>query len=677
MAESSSRPLDLIMLEVLNESFVAIVREMRASMVRTAYSSIIYEGHDFSCALVDGRGQLVAMAEDNPVHIFPIPIEVGEMLERFEGDIHPGDVFLHNDPYTGGTHLNDVAMISPLFDGGEMTIYPVVRAHWGDVGGTTPGSISGKNTEIFHDGIRIPLLKVIERGKLNRAVTDLLFHNMRVPDERRGDFFAMLATCHTAHQRLGELAAQYDWATLIQAKESLLDRSEAPMRRRIKAVPDGEYVFEHFMDHAGHSLDPLRIRVRVVVSGDGLRIDFSGTDPQVRGAYNVGPAMAPSASFAVIKAFLDPHSPINHGAFRPLEIVTEPGSLLSARYPASCAGSMEVSHAVVTALIGAAGQMAPDAVTGDLKGTSNHFYIGGNDPRTGEAFLFYEYPAGGTGGFAEEDGNNATRNFTEGDFSSIQSIEVIEHAYPLQIKSLELRRDSGGPGFRRGGLGLRRVVAVLAGDALLSISSDKNIIPPFGVFGGGPGSPNRFTVLREDRTLMPSDTPGKVAGFRLGRGDRVVIETSGGGGYGDPLEREPERVAADVREGYVSPDEARGEYGVHLTGEEVDEEKTRACRQAMKDARRSLPLIQAETHRARGSRRLCSIGPDTAADLGLEAGALVELKGRPCAPLRAWIEIVQGHPEGQLGLDALGMAILQGGFGGSAAIRLLSGGVGG
>jgi N-methylhydantoinase B len=211
----------------------------------------------------------------------------------------------------------------------------------------------------------------------------------------------------------------------------------------------------------------------------------------------------------------------------------------------------------------------------------------------------------------------------------------------------------------------------LSKNALLSISSDKNIIPPFGVFGGGPGHTNQFVVLREEQALMPSDTPGKVAGFPLEWGDCVVMETSGGGGFGDPLEREPVLVEADVREGYVSPEEARVEYGVHLVGGKVDKEKTHICRQDLKSSRLRLPLIQVGILRDRGSRRLCSMNPNTANDLGLEAGALVELKGNLCAPLRAWIEVVQNHPEGQLGLDALGMAILQEGTGGSVVIRPL------
>ncbi|MCY3822730.1 MAG: hydantoinase B/oxoprolinase family protein [Nitrospinae bacterium] len=656
--ESFVGEIDPITLEVINESFVAVVREMRANMVRTAYSSIIYEGHDFSCVLVDGTGQLVAMAEDNPVHIFPVPMEVGEMLERFGGDIHPGDVFIHNDPYTGGTHLNDVAIISPLFHGERMAVYPVVRAHWGDVGGTTPGSISGKNTEILHDGVRIPILRIIEKGELNEGLLELLLHNMRVPEERRGDFFAMLATCHTAHKRLEELAAKYGWSAILAAKDRLLDRAEASMRRRIAALPDGESIYEHFMDHDGHSLTPIRIRVRVEKTGDELIIDFHGTDPQTKGAYNVGPAMAPSAAFSVIKAFLDPKGAINHGAFRPLHIRVESGSLLSARYPASCAGSMEVSHAVVSALIGATARFASDVVTGDLKGTSNHVYIGGRDARNGKPFLFYEFPAGGTGGFQESDGNSAMRNFTEGDFASIQPVEVIEQGQPLKIRELSLRADSGGAGVQRGGLGLRREVEVLAESALLSISSDKNVIPPFGVLGGGPGKPNRFGVARGGETLAPSETPGKAAGFPLEKGDVFVMETSGGGGFGDPFQRDTESVLADVRAGYVTEAGARKDYAVIVRDGVLDEEATRANRQAARAARRALTLVLAGEDAQEDSRRRCYMNPAALAKRNLERGDLVELRGKWGVPLRAWVEEDEGLTDNAVGLAADGVAIL-------------------
>lgn len=650
--------IDPVSLEVMNESFIAVVREMRANMARAAYSSIIYEGRDFSCVLVDGAGQLVAMAEDNPVHIFPVPMEVAQMRARFGEDVHPGDVFLHNDPYTGGTHLNDVAMISPLLRGAEPAIYPVVRAHWGDVGGTTPGSISGKNTEILHDGVRVPILKIIEKGEINQAAFDLLLHNVRAPEERRGDFFAMLATCHTAHARLGEMAAKHGWPRMLAAKDRLLARAEASMRRGIAALPEGESAYEHFMDHDGLSLAPLRIRVKVARSGGDLEIDFRGTDPQTKGAYNVGPAMAPSAAFSVVKSLLDPGGAVNQGAFRPLRVEVPPGSLLSARYPASCAGSMEVSHAVVSALIGALAPLAPGAVTGDLKGTSNHVCVGGSDPRSGAPFLFYEFPAGGTGGFEEGDGNSAARNFTEGDFASIQSVEVVEQGQPLRVRSLTLRADSGGAGARRGGLGLRREVEVLADEALLSISSDKNLIPPFGIFGGAPGKPNRFFVERGGETLMPSGTPGKAAGFPLRRGDVLVMETSGGGGFGDPLERADAAVLADVAAGYVTEEGAREDYAVVVREGALDAEETAARRRAARAGRLAARVVQGGGEAREDSRRRCSANPATLARWSLQEGDLVELRGRRGAPLRAWMAEDAALPDGAAGLAVDGMAML-------------------
>src|SRR3954468_17334669 len=229
----SDEMLDPVTLEVIQESMISIVREMRANLIATAYSSVIHEAHDFSCVLVDGQGQIVAMAEDNPSHIFPVPWSVRAMNERFAGDIHPGDVFLHNDPYTGGTHLNDIAMIYPVFTDGAPLLFPVVRAHWSDVGGTTPGSISGKNTEILHDGVRIPILKVASGGKLNDSLLELLFANMRLPRERRGDFLSTWGTCQVAERRIQELTGRYGVKTMRDAMTQLLDRADRRMRQRI------------------------------------------------------------------------------------------------------------------------------------------------------------------------------------------------------------------------------------------------------------------------------------------------------------------------------------------------------------------------------------------------------------------------------------------------------------
>ncbi len=281
--------IDPITLEVLREALVSIVREMRVTLVRTAYSSILYEGEDFSCVLMDGRAQIVAMSkgQDHPLHIVPVGWSMKAVREKFGDDIHPGDIFLHNEPYTGGTHLNDVAMIYPLFThDGEMFVFPVVRAHWGDVGGMSPGSLSGRATEIFQEGVRIPPIRIVDRGRPNDAALDLIFSNMRGPRERRGDFQAMLGTCRKAAERIEELTQRYGEATIRDAVAELMDRAEGRMRRAIRGLRPGEYVYEAHLEAGTERLEPLTVRARVTVAGDTITVDLAGTSPQTLGPTN-------------------------------------------------------------------------------------------------------------------------------------------------------------------------------------------------------------------------------------------------------------------------------------------------------------------------------------------------------------------------------------------------------
>lgn len=658
--------VDPITLEVLREAFVSIVREMRVTLVRTAYSSILYEGEDFSCVLMDGHAQIVAMSkgQDHPLHIVPIAWSMKAVAERFGDDIHPGDIFLHNDPYTGGTHLNDVAMVHPLFapaaDGAQsLFVFPVVRAHWGDVGGMSPGSLSGGATEIFQEGVRIPPVKIVDRGRPNRAALDLLFANMRGPRERQGDFQAMIGTCAKAAERVEALAARYGSATVRAAVAELMDRAEARMRRAIRGLRPGEYVYEAHLESGRERLEPLTVRARVVVAGDEITVDLAGTSPQTAGPTNVGPAMAPTGAFTIVKAFLDPGADVNSGAFRPLTVITPPGTIVDARPPAPCGGMVEVKYCVESAVMGALAQALDGKVTGDLKGGGNHCYVGGPHPRTGETYIFYEYPAGGTGGFQGGDGSNAVRTWTESDMTTLQPIEAVEQLYPLRVERTALRDDSGGPGRWRGGLGLTRQVRVLAAGSRLSVLAEKAVLPPFGVCGGAAGATNRFGVARDGRAVEPSRLPGKVSGFPLEPGDVVVMETSGGGGFGDPLERDPALVAADVAEGYVSRAAAGTVYGVVLAGETVDGAATAARRAALRAARPRVRLVGApglDGERGRAIR----LDRHTARRLGVEAGAVVELVNPRGAPLRAWVlDVAAGDgPRAEVSATALRMLAL-------------------
>jgi N-methylhydantoinase B len=639
---------DPITLEVVREAFVSIVREMRVTLVRTAYSSILYEGEDFSCVLMDGHAQIVAMSKghDHPLHIVPIAWSMRAVRDKFGDDVHPGDVFLHNDPYTGGTHLNDVAMIYPLFAAGhgtadELFVFPVVRAHWGDVGGMSAGSLSGSATEIFQEGVRIPPIRIVDRGRPNQAALDLIFANMRGPREREGDFHAMLGTCRKAAERVEALAARYGVATIRAAVAELMDRAETRMRTAIRALRPGEYVYEAHLESGRERLSPLSVRARVTVAGDTIAVDLTGTSPQTAGPTNVGPAMAPTGAFTIVKAFLDPGADVNSGAFRPLSVVTPRGSIVNADPPAPCGGMVEVKYCVESAVMGALAQALDGKVTGDLKGGGNHCSVSGPHPRMSDTFIFYEYPAGGTGGFDGGDGSNAVRAWTESDMTTVQPIEAVEQLYPVRIERLALREDSGGPGRWRGGLGLIREVRVLSEGARLSVLAEKAVLPPFGVCGGGAGAPNRFRVRRDGRVIEPSPLPGKVGGFPLRVDDVVLIETSGGGGFGDPLEREPHRVMADVAEGYVSSGAAETRYGVVAGDHGVDGRTTDVQRAALRGQRIRTRLMAAgNLEHAAG--RAVRLDVDAARRLRVAEGAVVEIVNPNGAPLRAWVTEVGG-----------------------------------
>jgi len=672
----SAAAVDPITLEVLRETFSSIVREMRVTLVRTAYSSVLYEGEDFSCVLMDGDAQIVSMSkgQDHPLHIVPISWSMRSVREKFGDDIHPGDFFLHNDPYTGGTHLNDIAMIYPLFAAGRLFVFPVVRAHWGDVGGMSPGSLTGDATEIFQEGVRIPPIRIVDRGTPNQAALDLIFANMRGTRERMGDFDAMIGTCRKAAERVEALAARYGAPVVRSAVVELMDRAEQRMRRAIGALPDGEYSYESHLESGRVRLEPLSIRARVTVAGETITIDLTGTSPQTAAPTNVGPAMAPTGAFTIIKSFLDPGTDVNSGAFRPLTVITPRGTIVNADPPAPCGGMVEVKYGVETAVMGALAQALDGRVAGDLKGGGNHCYIGGPDPRTGETFIFYEYPAGGTGGFDGGDGSNTVRTWTESDMTTLQPIEAVEQLYPVRIESTRLRDDSGGPGRWRGGLGLTREVRVLVASSRLSVLAEKAVLPPFGVCGGAAGATNRFWVRRGDRPIQPSPLPGKVGGFPIETGDVVMMESSGGGGFGDPLERDPARVAADLAEGYVTPAAAEREYGVVWRAGRVDEVATRARRESLRAARprvRLTPVSDLDT--ARG--RLVRIDAETARRLGVVPGAIVELVSPRGAPLRAWVAALLPGNGGRAEIAPDALAMLSGGDRDMVEVRAVHSGV--
>ena len=660
---------DIGVLELVRESLVAVVKEMRANIIHSSYSSIIYEGHDFSCALVSADGRLLAQSlDDNPLHIFAVPHSAREIVRVFSGDIHEGDVFLHNDPYTGGTHLNDVLMLYPVFSGGKLVLFAAARCHWGDVGGSTPGSLSGRVTEILQEGIRIVPTRICEKGKLNEPFLELLFQNMRNPAERRGDFKTMLGTSRKAEQHVQRLLTRFGVEKLLSSIDELMRRSEQVMRERIRACPDGVYYAEGYIESNGNDHEPIVARLKLTIDGDRMIADFTGTAPQTRGPTNVGPSMAPNAVCTIAKAFLDPKTSINHGSFEPIEVIAPVGSFINARWPAPCGGMVEVKALLDSLMVAALGQAMPEMIAGALKGGANHTLIGGNDPKWG-SFLFYEYPAGGTGASKDLDGGTVVRAFSDGDFNSVQSIEVVESSLPLRVESYGIRENSCGDGKNRGGFGMRRCIRVLSDSASLSILSDRNVIPPYGVMGGVYGAPNHFVVKRGENLVEPSAHPGKVAGFALSDGDIVVMETAGGGGYGDPLERDPEKVLKDVALGYLSADEAFRRDGVSISPNlRIDLETTRKKREEIRSARVFLSLQLVNTELLEGFKRIVELPRAAATRLSVAEGALVEIVTPDHASPRAWVRIVDGSGD-TLRIDAATLALLAAEVGDRVEVR--------
>ena len=675
--EKAAGSIDPITLEVVCEGLVAIVREMRATIIRASYSSVIYEFDDFSCALFDAQGQMVAQSWDHPGHVLPLPWGVRCALQDFKDDLYPGDAILLNDPYRGGTHLNDVTLLVPLFDDqGKLIIFPAVRAHWVDVGGMVPGSYSGLSSNVYQEGVRIPPIKIYERGKINRSAMALLMANMRVPEEREGDLNASLGACKVAEARIRKLLDRYGSQVVTKVLSQHLDRTERRLRDRISELPDGDYYYEDYLEFYNEGvLDPVLARIKLTVDGDQIIADFEGTNPQVPGVVNSSLAVAGAGVFVAIKSTLDPGGSVNEGAFRPITLKAPEASIFDVRLDAPAGAHGEVRKRAVSVTLGALAQIIPKKISGDLCGSSFPNAIGGWNPRRNRQYVYYESPAGGNGGLNDSDGSSAFVNVDFGNLPSIHNVESIENEMPLLVESCELRIDGGGEGTFRGGVGLVRRVRLLGKEGSYSVLSDRAVIPPWGVCGGESGKPYHLSIGRADK-VIEFDTPGKVTGYPLREGDRVIMRSSGGGGYGDPLMRDPEHVMADVRFGYVSAERAHEGYGVVSRPDgAVDVQETSKMRNSLEQARLHLSIVADETIDPyvgdKGRRRIGALSSGDALRLGVDHDDLIEFRGRHPAPLRAWVRIVP-TVEGVLSLDAFGRKVLGVEHGDKITVRKLS-----
>jgi len=652
--------VDPITVDVVQGAFISIVREMRNTLRMTAYGPILYDTLDFSCGLMNPKGEVIGMSEDVAGHVVPMGLGLSAVYDKYRKDeIYPGDVFIMNDPYKGGTHLNDVAFYRPFFSDGKLLFFTGVRAHWMDIGGMVPGSLSGSNLEIFHDGLRFTGQKIIERGNLIKPLWDFIFDNIRMANERVGDAVAMLTTASLAETRLGELCQKYGADVVEACAEIILARTEKLMRELLSKLPDGEWYFENYLDNNGLSPESLPLKAKAIIEGDTLTFNLTGTCPQVPGPENAGEGAAQTRFLMPLKAWFDPDTPFNWGMMRPLRFIIPERTILNAKYPASCAGLVEMRSAGVLAM-GLMCQIVPEIISAANFSGCNHTNISGYDGIRNKPFMIYEYQNGGTPATNNVDGTDCLIQADQGDAAVIYPTEAIELRQPVLIENQRLNVDAEGAGYNRSGYGAVREIRILCESATLSVLGDSYIIPPMGASGGYPGSPNAVTVIRDGIEIQPSKLPGKVSAFPLKKGDIVRCQSATGGGFGDPLDREVERVKRDVLERLVSPKRAHDVYGVVIKNGEVDIAQTEALRQQLKKQRHYLKVIASETDEFTDwGGRLCPMSRQFAAQMGVTDMDLVECVPKHGLSLRAWVKLVDDLPAQGSPLGPIGRKILQ------------------
>jgi N-methylhydantoinase B len=552
--------------EIVKNSFYKIAEEMRVVLAKTAYSPLLKSAGDYSCGLFDAQGEMVAQGPDLPIHLGSMPDAVRAVVAAFAADVHDGDVFLHNDPYFGGSHLPDVNVVRPAFHDGRLLGYACLRAHWPDVGSATPGSY-GAVTEIFGEGLRLPPLRLFNRGALNVDLEKIILANVRTPDERKGDLGAQLAATLRATARLKALAERYGSATVIGYMAQVMDYSDRLMRAALMDLPDGEGAFEDLCDGDGIADDAegrdaqFRIRLSVKKTGDRLIVDFAGTDPQVKGPMNAPLSVTASGIFCGLKTAVDPNNliPPNSGCWRSIEIRARKGSVVNAEFPAPVVyANHEMSHRVADMVMGALANFLPRQVMACSQGTSAILTLGGVDPRSGRHYVSYETVKGGYGARPNKDGINCIASGISNTMNT--PVEIMETAFPVRVERYEVNPDSGGPGRYRGGCGARRVWRMLDGaDATGALCMERMTSPPFGLLGGQAGAAAVVKLTTPDGVTR--DLPSKGA-FAAPAGSVIDMITPGSGGFGAVAERDPAAIGRDLLDGYVSAGSAARDYGV-------------------------------------------------------------------------------------------------------------------
>jgi N-methylhydantoinase B len=518
------KPINPAQLEIFKSLFHSIAEEMGATLKRTAFSPNIKERRDYSCALFDAAGDMIAQGDHMPVHLGSMPLSVRAAIDT--RDIRPGDMIILNDPYAGGTHLPDITLVSGVFQNNTLRFYVASRAHHSDVGGMSPGSMPIAE-EIYQEGLRIPPVKLVSAGAINRDVWDLVLYNVRTPLEREGDLSAMFASNRTGERRLLEVIAKYGWPAVSRSLREILNYSERMTRLAIRAIPDGVYEAEDFLDDDGVRDRPIRIVVKMRIRGDTVEVDFSDSDAQVQGSVNSVYAITASAVFYVFRTLVDTPIPSNAGGMRPIRIVAPEGTIVNALPPAAvCGGNVETSQRIVDVLYKCLAGALPGRIPAASQGTMNNLTFGGVDPRTGRPVAYYETVCGGMGARPQLDGISGVHTHMTNSLNT--PVEAFEHGYPARVERYSLRPNSGGAGRSRGGDGVIREIRFLA-RTQVTVLSDRRKHPPYGLNGGRDGKPGRNAIFHANGEVQ--HMPGKFTAW-LEAGDMLSIETPGGGGWG-------------------------------------------------------------------------------------------------------------------------------------------------
>jgi N-methylhydantoinase B len=553
--------IDVTTVEVIKGALIYAAEEMGIALKKSAYSPNIKERMDHSCAIFNQRRELIAQAEHIPVHLGSMALAVKLGIREYPGVLEPGDMLLLNDPYISGTHLPDLTLIAPIFYKDKIVGYAANKAHHTDVGGKTPGSLAADSTELYQEGLIIPPVKFVKRGVIDPEISRLIRSNVRTPEVQMGDLRAQIAANNTGTRRMLELVEMYSVDVVHGAMDAIMNYSERRMREEISLMPDGEYSAVDYIESILPDDGDVDIRVKITKKGDSFIFDYTGTHPQVERPVNAPLGVTIAGIYYTLISITDPSIPVNDGCFRPITLNVPYGCMMNPIRPAPVAGgNVETSQRNADVIMRAFSQIVPDKVPAASQGTMNNITIGGMKDN-GEPWTFYETIGGGNGGRPNHDGVDGIHiNMTN---TMNTPIETLEAYLPFEFKAYRLRPDSGGPGKYRGGCGIERTWTLTSAKATLSIMAERNKIKPWGLAGGHGGATGEYILVKVDgsETRLPSKCT-----IIINRGETLIIRTPGGGGYGEPSERDPALIREDILNGLVSPEAAREYYGYKGSG---------------------------------------------------------------------------------------------------------------